>query len=159
MLSETAVSAARGNTLYDKAPKEGTAMPPRKVITISLPPPLLKQAEAVARAENRTKSELVREALRFYVETRTVRKEDDPRAAGAPPRAHRHAHAARAPDRHSPDHPRGRGRLASGAHHPRRMRAVSGDGDLLALKAYRAIPILRPAAFLAVVSQLRRGDS
>lgn len=50
-------------------------MPPRKLITISLPPPLLKQAEAVARAENRTKSELVREALRFYVETRTVRKE------------------------------------------------------------------------------------
>lgn len=50
-------------------------MPARKLITISLPPPLLKQAEAVAREENRTKSELVREALRFYVETRGVRKE------------------------------------------------------------------------------------
>lgn len=50
-------------------------MPPRKLITISLPPPLLRQAEAVAREENRTKSELVREALRLYVETRTVRKE------------------------------------------------------------------------------------
>lgn len=36
---------------------------------------------------------------------------------------------------------------------------VSSDSDLLALKAYRSIPILRPAAFLAVVSQLRRGDS
>lgn len=50
-------------------------MPARKLITISLPPPLLKQAEAVAREENRTKSELLREALRFYVETRAVRKE------------------------------------------------------------------------------------
>ncbi|MBM4440274.1 MAG: ribbon-helix-helix protein, CopG family [Candidatus Rokubacteria bacterium] len=50
-------------------------MPARRLITISLPPPLLKQAEAVARAEHRTKSELLREALRFYVETRAVRKE------------------------------------------------------------------------------------
>ena len=46
----------------------------RKLITISLPPPLLKKAEAVAEEENRTKSELFREALRFYVETRDVRK-------------------------------------------------------------------------------------
>ncbi len=46
----------------------------RKLITISLPPPLLKQAEVVAREEHRTKSELVREALRFYVETREARK-------------------------------------------------------------------------------------
>ena len=50
-------------------------MPPRKLITISLPPPLLKQAEAVAKEEHRTKSELLREALRFYVETRAARKE------------------------------------------------------------------------------------
>lgn len=50
-------------------------MAARKLITISLPPPLLKQAEAVAREEHRTKSELVREALRFYVETRSARKE------------------------------------------------------------------------------------
>jgi metal-responsive CopG/Arc/MetJ family transcriptional regulator len=46
----------------------------RKLITISLPPPLLKKAEEIAEEENRTKSELVREALRFYVETREVRK-------------------------------------------------------------------------------------
>jgi predicted transcriptional regulator len=46
----------------------------RKLLTISLPPPLLKKAERVAREENRTKSELVREALRFYVETREVRR-------------------------------------------------------------------------------------
>jgi metal-responsive CopG/Arc/MetJ family transcriptional regulator len=50
-------------------------MPPHKLITISLPPPLLKQAEALAREENRTKSDLVREAVRFYVETRGVRKQ------------------------------------------------------------------------------------
>ena len=46
----------------------------RKLITISLPPPLLKRAEQVAREENRTKSELLREALRFYVDTREVRQ-------------------------------------------------------------------------------------
>lgn len=46
----------------------------RKLVTISLPPALLKKAERVAREENRTKSELLREALRFYVETREVRK-------------------------------------------------------------------------------------
>jgi metal-responsive CopG/Arc/MetJ family transcriptional regulator len=46
----------------------------RKLITISLPPPLLQKAEEVAVEENRTKSELLREALRFYVETREVRK-------------------------------------------------------------------------------------
>jgi metal-responsive CopG/Arc/MetJ family transcriptional regulator len=47
----------------------------RKLVTISLPPPLLKKAEQVAREENRTKSELLREALRFYVETRNLRKQ------------------------------------------------------------------------------------
>lgn len=46
----------------------------RKLITISVPPPLLKRAEQIAREENRTKSELLREALRFYVDTREVRK-------------------------------------------------------------------------------------
>lgn len=41
---------------------------------ISLPPPLLKEAERLAAEEHRTKSELVREALRFYIDTRGVRK-------------------------------------------------------------------------------------
>ena len=49
-------------------------MSTRKLMTISLPPPLLRQAEVVAREENRTKSELLREALRFYVETREARR-------------------------------------------------------------------------------------
>ncbi len=47
----------------------------RKLITISLPPALLRKAEAVAEEENRTKSELVREALRFYVDTSDVRRQ------------------------------------------------------------------------------------
>jgi Arc/MetJ-type ribon-helix-helix transcriptional regulator len=46
----------------------------RKLITISLSPALLRQAEVVAKEEHRTKSELLREALRFYVETKAIRR-------------------------------------------------------------------------------------
>src|SRR5574337_610955 len=46
----------------------------RKLITISVPPQLLKKAERVAVQENRTKSELVREALRLYIDTSEVRR-------------------------------------------------------------------------------------
>jgi metal-responsive CopG/Arc/MetJ family transcriptional regulator len=46
----------------------------RKLVTISLPPSLLKEAERIAAVEHRSKSELVREALRFYIETREVRR-------------------------------------------------------------------------------------
>jgi metal-responsive CopG/Arc/MetJ family transcriptional regulator len=46
----------------------------RKLITISVPPQLLKKAEQVAVQENRTKSELVREALRLYIDTSEVRR-------------------------------------------------------------------------------------
>lgn len=46
----------------------------RKLITISLPPQLLKKAEEIAEQENRTKSELLREALRFYIDTGQVRR-------------------------------------------------------------------------------------
>ena len=42
--------------------------------TVSLPPRLIKEAERVAKEENRTKSELVREALRMYIEERRWRK-------------------------------------------------------------------------------------
>ena len=55
----------------------------RKLITISVPPPLLKRAEQIAREENRTKSELLREALRFYIDAREVRKEGMRERAGA----------------------------------------------------------------------------
>jgi metal-responsive CopG/Arc/MetJ family transcriptional regulator len=43
-------------------------------LTVSLPPKLLREAERAAREEKRTKSELVREALRFYIEERRWRK-------------------------------------------------------------------------------------
>lgn len=42
--------------------------------TISLPPGIVREAERTAKEENRTKSELVREALRMYLEERRWRK-------------------------------------------------------------------------------------
>ena len=60
--------------MYYKDKKAAAAAGTRRLITISMPPPLLKKAEAIAQEENRTKSELLREALRFYVDTREVRR-------------------------------------------------------------------------------------
>jgi len=60
--------------MYYKNTKKASAPGTRKLMTISLPPPLAKKAEVVAKEENRTKSELLREALRFYVDTRDVRR-------------------------------------------------------------------------------------
>jgi predicted transcriptional regulator len=37
-----------------------------RVVSVTLPPALFEQAQALAKAENRTMSELVREALRHY---------------------------------------------------------------------------------------------
>lgn len=45
-----------------------------KTWTVSLPPQLGREAERAAKEENRTKSELVREALRLYLEDRRWRK-------------------------------------------------------------------------------------
>ncbi len=42
--------------------------------TVSLPPNLVREAERTANEEDRTKSELVREALRMYIEERRWRK-------------------------------------------------------------------------------------
>lgn len=39
-----------------------------KVLSLSLPPELLKEAERLAKKEGRTKSELFREALRRYIQ-------------------------------------------------------------------------------------------
>ena len=51
-------------------------MPPRrKTITFSLPPEMFEQVEAVRREEGRDMSELVREALRLYIEERELRRE------------------------------------------------------------------------------------
>ena len=40
------------------------------IVTISLPPAMVKQMEKVQRAEHRTRSELLREAWRQYFESR-----------------------------------------------------------------------------------------
>lgn len=37
-----------------------------RIVSITLPPPLFEQAQTIAKEENRTMSELVREALRRY---------------------------------------------------------------------------------------------
>ena len=42
----------------------------RIIVTISLPPAMVRQLEAVRKREHRTRSELVREALRQYFATR-----------------------------------------------------------------------------------------
>ena len=44
-----------------------------KILSLSIPPELLRQAERIAKAEGRSKSELFREALRRYVEERRWR--------------------------------------------------------------------------------------
>jgi CopG family transcriptional regulator / antitoxin EndoAI len=49
--------------------KKGAAMPrTTKTITISLPPKMADQIEEIMREEGRTKSELLREALRQYMQ-------------------------------------------------------------------------------------------
>ncbi len=46
--------------------KEAT-MRTTKILSLSLPPTLLQEAERAAQTEGRTKSELLREALRRYL--------------------------------------------------------------------------------------------
>ena len=53
-------------------------MPPRRIsrtITFSLPPELYEQVQRVKDEEGRDMSELVREALRLYMEDRELRRE------------------------------------------------------------------------------------
>ena len=51
-------------------------MPPRrKTITFSLPPEMFEQVDAVRREEGRDMSELVRKALRLYMEERELRRQ------------------------------------------------------------------------------------
>ena len=52
----------------------------RQTITISLPPAMAEQVERTMLAENRTRSELVREALRTYMALRQF-PEETPTAA------------------------------------------------------------------------------
>ena len=53
-------------------------MPPRRIsrtITFSLPPAMYEQVQRVREEEGRDMSELVREALRLYMEDRELRRE------------------------------------------------------------------------------------
>ena len=53
-------------------------MPPRRIsrtITFSLPPEMYDQVQRVKESEGRDMSELVREALRLYMEDRELRRE------------------------------------------------------------------------------------
>lgn len=45
-----------------------------KVVNISMPEKFFKQAEKLAKEENRTRSELYREAIRQYIEARRWQK-------------------------------------------------------------------------------------
>jgi CopG family transcriptional regulator/antitoxin EndoAI len=45
-----------------------------RIISITLPPPLFEEAQALAKEENRTMSELMREALRRYQRERLFEK-------------------------------------------------------------------------------------
>ena len=54
-------------------------MPPRRIsrtITFSLPPEMAEQVRQVMHEEGRTMSELVREALRLYMEEREWRRQE-----------------------------------------------------------------------------------
>ncbi len=53
-------------------------MPPRRIsrtITFSLPPEMFEQVQRIKEEEGRDMSELVREALRLYMEDRELRRE------------------------------------------------------------------------------------
>jgi len=53
-------------------------MPPRRIsrtITFSLPPEMFEQVQRVKEEEGRDMSELVREALRLYIDDRELRRE------------------------------------------------------------------------------------
>ena len=53
-------------------------MPPRRIsrtITFSLPPEMFEDVQRVKEEEDRDMSELVREALRLYMEDRELRRE------------------------------------------------------------------------------------
>jgi CopG family transcriptional regulator/antitoxin EndoAI len=80
---------ARKAVKSSKASKSGSAKAgkpkPRrsKVYTISLPPDLAARAEAIAKAESRTMSEVFREALRTYNAQRIPKWLEDARAYAA----------------------------------------------------------------------------
>lgn len=68
------------------AAKSRSAKPPvrkSKVYTISLPPDMAKQAEAIAKRDSRTMSDLFREAFRSYQKERALKALREAAAYGA----------------------------------------------------------------------------
>ncbi len=68
-----------------RSPKAPAKPRKSKVYTISLPPDLARRAEAIAKSESRTMSEVFREALRSYQDQRDKTRQwlDDVRAYAA----------------------------------------------------------------------------
>jgi CopG family transcriptional regulator/antitoxin EndoAI len=66
-----------------KSPKKSPAKRKSKVYTISLPPDLAARAEAIAKSESRSMSELFRDAFRAYQAEQTRKWLDDLRAYAA----------------------------------------------------------------------------
>ena len=67
--------------------RQKKAMPPRRksrTITFSLPPDMYEEVQGVKDEEGRDMSELVREALRLYMEDRELRREQRPGTAALP---------------------------------------------------------------------------
>ena len=56
----------------------------RQTMTISLPPAMIREVETVRKVENRTRSELIREALRTYFSSRRIREVTASRFARSP---------------------------------------------------------------------------
>ena len=77
------------NGEYYKVTLSGTRMRSTHTLTISLPPAMVAEVEKVRRAEHRTRSELIREALRAYIDARypSVAPSRGERAAAAKGRA------------------------------------------------------------------------
>ena len=73
-------------------------MPPRRIsrtITFSLPPEMYEEVQRVKEEEGRDMSELVREALRLYMEDRELRREqlrERLRSRQAEPEGHQGEH-------------------------------------------------------------------
>jgi len=68
-------------SLYDTLIHPVTAMAYRKPVTVSLPPPLEEEVQKLARKQHQTVSELVRAALRLYLD-RTAQEAAWSRARG-----------------------------------------------------------------------------
>ena len=62
-----------GPEQYSESVKE-RAMPPTRVRSLSLPTDLVREAERLAKQEGRTKTEVLREALRRYAEEKRWRR-------------------------------------------------------------------------------------